>query len=121
MNFEEVTIFGDKTLADVFKEIHNNQQNVSIQIEEVIADLKEKVESISDATILAPIIKDYLDTTVKNNDTLIKMASIIEKTMKSQVDEGGDEMLGFTEEEFDKIKEEIELTSIQEETEDNSK
>jgi len=106
MNYNEITIFDNKTLADVFAEIYVNQQKVSAQVEDVIEDLKLKVESISDATILAPIIKDYLDTTVKNNDTLIKMASIIEKsTQRSSVDEGDDE---FSIEEYESIKSEIE-------------
>lgn len=86
MEFNEIKIFGEKTLSDLFQDIYTNQSKTQSQIDEAIKDLKELVLSISDATILSPIIKDYLDTTVKNNDILIKMAAIIEKSIQKQLE-----------------------------------
>jgi hypothetical protein len=105
MDFQEIKIFGDKTLADLFKEIHDNQQDVKIRADEIIDNLQELVSDINNATIVSPLIKDYLDTVVKNNETLIKIAMIVEKSISrqnKQQEETG--MFEFNDSELDDIK-----------------
>jgi Asp-tRNA(Asn)/Glu-tRNA(Gln) amidotransferase B subunit len=109
MEFNEIKIFGDKTLSDLFQEIYKNQNYIHSQIDEAINELKELVNGVSDATILSPIIKDYLDTTVKNNDILVKMAAIIERSISRQASVNPEiTSFDFSPEELDELRSQVE-------------
>tara|TARA_R110000782_G_scaffold3595_1_gene13073 strand:+ start:100 stop:489 length:390 start_codon:yes stop_codon:yes gene_type:complete len=93
MDFNSVVLFGKKTFADLLKEIHSNSSSKEKQIKEMIADLKPYITSVGDAVIIVPLIKDYLDVSVKNDDLLIKMAGIVQRSMNSS---GGEDSLLLT-------------------------
>jgi hypothetical protein len=90
MDFNSITIFGKKTFADLLKEIHSNSSNKEKEIRSLIENLKPLINSTGDAVIIVPLIKDYLDVSVKNDDLLIKMAGIVQRSMstKNGEDEG---------------------------------
>jgi hypothetical protein len=83
-------IFDGKKFSDLLKEIHTNSKRKEKQINSLIAQLQPLVKNITDATILVPLIKDYLDVGVKNDDALIKMAGIIQRAMSRTASEGED-------------------------------
>lgn len=86
--FEKINIFGKTTLADVFKQIHGNQKKIDVQISDMLGVMTPFIKSAGEAVILMPVIKDLIDVNVKNNDQLVKMAGIVQRTM-SKDDEGG--------------------------------
>ena len=87
-------IFGDKKLKDLFQEIYNNQKKKEKQISSLIDELKPMIESIGDATLVVPLLKEYLEIGVKNDEQLIKMATIIQRCLTTtNSGAGGD---GFT-------------------------
>jgi hypothetical protein len=75
----ETTIFGKKTVSDVLKEIYDNSRNKDKQINALIGELKPLVESIGDATLVVPMIKEYLEVGVKNDEHLIKMVALVQR------------------------------------------
>jgi len=90
-NFDDVTIFGNTSLADLFKQIHRNNKDVDKQINELIDTLKPIATSnAGSAVMLMPTVKDLIDVNVKNNDQLIKMAGIAQRaaTMNTTQDTG---------------------------------
>lgn len=91
MDFNTITLFGKKTFADLLKEIHTNSSNKEKEIRNLIDNLKPFINSAGDAVIIVPLIKDYLDVSVKNDDLLIKMAGIVQRAMNSNT--GGDDLL----------------------------
>jgi hypothetical protein len=91
MDFNTITLFGKKTFADLLKEIHTNSSNKEREIRALIDNLKPFITSAGDAVIIVPLIKDYLDVSVKNDDLLIKMAGIVQRAMNSNT--GGDDLL----------------------------
>ena len=72
-------IFDDKSFGDLLKEIHGNQKKKSTQIASMIAELRPLITSLGDATVVVPLIKEYMEISVKNDDHLIKMASIVQR------------------------------------------
>jgi len=86
----EDEIFDGKNFSDLLKEIHTNSKKKDKQINSLIAQLHPLIKNISDATILVPLIKDYLDVGIKNDDMLVKMASIVQRAMNRSESEGGD-------------------------------
>lgn len=72
-------IFSGKTLSDLCKEIYDNSRKKDKQISALIVELKELIEGIDDATLVVPMIKEYLEIGVKNDEHLIKLATVIQR------------------------------------------
>ena len=94
-------LFDDKSFSDLLKEIHGNQKKKSKQIASLIAELRPLVQSLGDATVIVPLIKEYMEISVKNDDQLIKMAAIVQR-LSTGTSSGGDGSL-LTEEEMDQL------------------
>jgi len=96
-------IFDDKSFSDLLKEIHKNQSKKSKQLASLIAELRPLITSLGDATVVVPLIKEYMEISVKNDDQLIKMAAIVQRlsTGTSSTGEGG----SLTEEEIQQLQE----------------
>ena len=90
-------VFGKKKFSDILKEIYDNQKKKEEQISSLISELKPLIEDIGDATLIVPLIKEYMDLSIKNDEQLIKMATIVQRTLNSE-NSGGDG-LGMSEEE----------------------
>jgi len=72
-------LFDDKSFGDLLKEIHGNQKKKATQIASMIAELRPLIQSLGDATVVVPLIKEYMEISVKNDDHLIKMAAIVQR------------------------------------------
>lgn len=84
--FDDVTLFGNTSLSDIFKQIHRNNKDTDKQINELIDALKPLASSnAGSAVMLMPTVKDLIDVNVKNNDQLIKMAGIAQRAASSSV------------------------------------
>ena len=94
-------LFDDKSFSDLLKEIHGNQKKKAKQLASLIAELRPLVQSLGDATVVVPLIKEYMEISVKNDDQLIKMAAIVQRlsTSTSSNGDGG----GLTQEEMDQL------------------
>ena len=98
-------VFGGKKFSDILEEIYNNQKKKDKQISALIAELKPLVQEIGDATLIVPLIKEYLEISVKNDEQLIKMATIIQRALNStSSDDGG---FGISDEEKAQLLAEI--------------
>jgi len=98
-NFE---LFPGKDLSGLFKDIYDNQQNKKQRISELIAEMKNVIRHAGDMAVIGPIIKDLVDTSVRNDESLIKMAAIAQRIIASKDKTEGD--TGFL---SDKEKEQL--------------
>ena len=96
-------IFDDKSFSDLLKEIHKNQSKKSKQLASLIAELRPLITSLGDATVVVPLIKEYMEISVKNDDQLIKMAAIVQRLSTGNVNTGDGGTL--TEEEMSQLQE----------------
>jgi alcohol dehydrogenase class IV len=97
-------VFGKKKFSDILEEIYTNQQKKDKQVTTLINELKPMMEDIGDATLIVPLIKEYMEIGVKNDDLLIKMAALAQRAMNS---EGGENPLGISDEEKQQLLDEI--------------
>jgi len=72
-------IFEGKTFDSLLKDIYTNSTRKEKQIQILITELKPMIKNIGDAVIIVPLIKDYMEIAVKNDEALIKMAAIVQK------------------------------------------
>jgi len=97
-------VFGKKKFSDILEEIYNNQKKKEKQISGLISELKPLISDIGDATLIVPLIKEYMDIGVRNDEQLIKMATIVQRALNNSSSE---DSMGITEEEKQQLMEEL--------------
>ena len=95
-------LFDDKSFSDLLKEIHGNQKKKAKQLAQLIAELRPLVQSLGDATVVVPLIKEYMEISVKNDDALLKMAAIVQRLSTGTASSGDGGLL--TEEEMAQLQ-----------------
>ena len=95
-------LFDDKSFSDLLKEIHGNQKKKAKQLAQLIAELRPLVQSLGDPTVVVPLIKEYMEISVKNDDALLKMAAIVQRLSTGTVNSGDGGLL--TEEEMAQLQ-----------------
>ena len=103
-------LFDDKSFSDLLKEIHKNQSKKSKQLASLIAELRPLITSLGDATVVVPLIKEYMEISVKNDDQLIKMAAIVQRLSTGASSTGDGGMLTEEMEQLQSVAEEISKT-----------
>ena len=86
-------LFDDKSFSDLLKEIHGNKRKKAKQLASLIAELRPLVQSLGDATVVVPLIKEYMEISIKNDDALIKIASVVQRLSTSNLNSGEGGML----------------------------
>jgi len=66
-------LFEDKSISDVFKEIHKNAANTRSNAKGMVDSLKKYVTSIESATVIAPLIREYMEIIIRSDEQLIKL------------------------------------------------
>ena len=85
MSKNNIEIFDGKTFQDLTKDIYENAKNKKLQIDLLDQEVHGMIQTIDDAVMVAPIIKEYMDVSVKNDEHLVKLASVIQRIIsKSQ-------------------------------------
>lgn len=105
MDFNQV-IFGTKTFSSLLEDIYKNSKNKEKQIREMIIQLKDMINEPGDAIMMVPLLKEYLEASIKNDEALIKMAGIVQKAMNSNPSSDGGDFLSERDKEllFEEIK-----------------
>lgn len=86
----DTEIFKGKSLSQLFSEIYDNSRKKDKQITALIGELKPLIEDIGDATLVVPMIKEYLEIGVKNDEQLVKIATIVQRLETSMQRSTGD-------------------------------
>ena len=95
-------LFDNKSFSDLLKEIHGNQKKKAKQLASLISELRPLVQSLGDATVIVPLIKEYMEISVKNDDQLVKMAAIVQRLSTGNANSGDGGLL--TEEEMAQLQ-----------------
>lgn len=109
MDFD-IEIFKGKTFSDLMKDIYSNSSKKDRQINMLIGELRPLITNVGDATVIVPLIKEYLEVGVKNDDHLVKLAAVVQRLVSTnnrvQAETGNSWML--TEEEKKQLMGELE-------------
>jgi hypothetical protein len=77
-------IFKGTSFADLMSDVYHNSKKKDRQINQLIAQLQPLIKNASDATIIVPLIKEYLDVAVKNDDHLVKLTAIVQRYISTK-------------------------------------
>lgn len=91
-------LFKNITFADLMSDVYHNSKKMSRQINQLINQLQPLIKNASDATVIVPLIKEYLDVAVKNDDQLVKLTAIVQRYISTKQTIAGDDGLLSSEE-----------------------
>jgi hypothetical protein len=77
-------LFKGKNLSSLFEDIYNNQVSKKQRISSLIEELKKMVKHTGDVATVGPILHGLIDSSVKNDDQLVKLAAIAQKIIASE-------------------------------------
>ena len=89
----EKEIFEGKTFQDLTKDIYENTTKRKVQIDLLISEIHGFITTIDDVVLVAPIIKEYMDTAVRNDEHLVKLAGVLQRIISKSQGESDESML----------------------------
>lgn len=108
MDPDEVNAFGETSLGDILEEAHKRSSEQKELVERLVDQLSDLMEDEDDAVALVPLIKEYLEINVQNNEQLVKIAQVIQRMYNASIKQsggtgdGGD--AGFTDEDKEELR-----------------
>ena len=84
-NKNNIEIFEGKTFQDLTKDIYENASGKRKQINLLIQEIHSKIKNINDVVIVAPIIKEFMDVSVKNDEHLVKLAGVLQRIITKSI------------------------------------
>lgn len=97
-------LFKNISFADLMSDVYHNSKKMSRQINQLISQLQPLIKNASDATVIVPLIKEYLDVAVKNDDQLVKLTAIVQRYISTKQTISGDDGLLSAEEKEELLK-----------------
>ena len=101
-------LYEGKKYSDLVQDIIKNHKSKQSQIKNLTSQLIDMVTEPGEAVIIVPLIKGYLEIDVKNDDALVKLASILQK--EGQTTEGGDG--GLSEKDLELLFSDIQKSTV---------
>tara|TARA_A100001011_G_scaffold304474_1_gene318793 strand:+ start:588 stop:968 length:381 start_codon:yes stop_codon:yes gene_type:complete len=102
-------VFEGKSLSDIFKDIYDNSNKNKQQLEVLMKEVVGFIKDGDTAVQIIPMLKEYLEINVKNDEQLVKLATIVQRMATAKANTSSDDEFGIS----DKEKEQL-LASIQE-------
>ena len=86
-------IFDGMSFEDLTKDIYENQKNKKLQLDLLIQEIHGMIQTLDDAVMVAPLVKELFEVSVKNDEHLVKLASVIQRIIAKSSSSDEDSML----------------------------
>ena len=104
-------VFEGKTLSDVFKDIYDNSKRNKEQLEVLMKEVVGFIKDGDTAVQIIPMLKEYLEINVKNDEQLVKLATVLQRIATSHVKGDSDEEFGLSDKEKEQLLKDIEVVA----------
>jgi hypothetical protein len=106
-------IFDGKTFQDLTKDIYDNVKNKEQQLNSLVMEIHTFVRTIDDAVLIAPIIKEIMDVSIKNDEHLVKLASVLQRIITKSMGETDADSVTLTDDEKEELIRALEDTATE--------
>ena len=104
---QDYELFEGKSLSSLFKDIYDNSKHNKEQLEILVKEVAGYIKDGDMAIQLIPMIKEYLEINVKNDEQLVKLAPVVQRLIAAEGKGGSESEFGLSEKEKEQL-----LTSI---------
>ena len=95
-------VFEGKSLSDLFKDIYENTEKNRTQLDVLMKEVVGFIKDGDTAVQIIPMLKEYLEINVKNDEQLVKIAAIVQRLASSD-SKGAEHEFGLSEEEKEQL------------------
>ena len=96
-------VFEGKTLSDVFKDIYDNSAKNKTQLDVLMKEVVGFIKDGDTAVQIIPMLKEYLEINVKNDDQLVKMAAVVQRIISAEQRGGSEDEFGLSDKEKEQL------------------
>ena len=89
-------IFEGKSLSGLFKDIYDNTERNKKQLEVLMQEVVGFIKDGDTAVQIIPMLKEYLEINVKNDDQLVKVAAIVQRMIATESKGSSEEAFGLS-------------------------
>ena len=107
-------IFKGKSLSSLFQDIYENQNYNRKQLDVLTKNITSMIKDGDTAVQIVPMIKEYLEINVRNDELLVKLAGIVQKIITAESKGEAESEFGLSESE----KQDIMNTILEHDTKD---
>ena len=108
---KDYELFEGKSLSDVFKDIYDNTEKNRQQLDVLTRELVQYIKDGDTAVQIVPMLKEYLEINVKNDDQLVKIAAIVQRLVASEAKGGSEDSFGLSDSEKEQLMKAVEETA----------
>ena len=101
-------VFEGKTLSDVFKDIYDNSKRNKEQLEVLMKEVVQFIKDGDTAVQIIPMLKEYLEINVKNDEQLVKLATVVQRIATNHTKGDSNEEFGLSDKEKEQLLKDIE-------------
>ena len=101
-------IFEGKSLSDLFEDIYTNTQENKKQLEVLMKEVVGFIKDGDTAVQIIPMLKEYLEINVKNDEQLVKIAAIVQRIIASEAKGGSEDEFGLSDKEKEQLMSAVE-------------
>ena len=108
---KDYELFEGKSLSDVFKDIYDNTEKNRQQLDVLTRELVGYIKDGDTAVQIVPMLKEYLEINVKNDDQLVKIAAIVQRLLSAEAKGGSEESFALSDTEKEQLMKAVEETA----------
>ena len=80
---KDTELFKGKTFGRyIMSDVYHNSKKKDRQLKLLIAQLEPLVKNLQVATVIVPLIKEYMEVSIKNDEQIVKLAAIVQRMLK---------------------------------------
>ena len=100
---QDYELFEGKSLSSLFKDIYDNSIHNKKQLEVLVGEVAAFIKDGDMAIQLIPMIKEYLDINVKNDEQLVKLATVVQRLIAAENKGGSEAEFGLSDKEKEQL------------------
>ena len=100
---QDYELFEGKSLSSLFKDIYDNSVHNKKQLEVLVKEVASFIKDGDMAIQLIPMIKEYLDINVKNDEQLVKLATVVQRLIAAENKGGSEAEFGLSDKEKEQL------------------
>ena len=104
-------IFEGKSLSSLFEDIYKNTEYNRKQLDILTKELVQFIKDGDTAVQIVPMIKEYLEINVKNDDQLVKIAAIVQRLLAAEAKGSSEDAFALSDAEKEQLMKAVEETA----------
>jgi hypothetical protein len=102
-------VFSGKNLEDLVKEVYDNHKNQDQLLKTEITRLASMISNPGDAVVIIPMLKGLMDSSLKNDETILKLVTVFQKAADSAKKDDSEDLGILTEKDVEQLFQEINI------------